>query len=158
MSEVIGHSSAELQVWVDPMQRRRYVEELTKKVPVKNFEVPLSNAGPAKFAAFWFPVKSSNLKGEPCSLSFIFDITDRKRLEEELQKTQKLESLGILAGGIAHDFNNLMGGIFGYIDMAREQSADSILTSYLTRAMNAIDRARGLTAQLLTFAKGAARS
>ena len=96
------------------------------------------------------------LEGEPCSLSFIFDITDRKRLEEELQKTQKLESLGILAGGIAHDFNNLMGGIFGYIDMAREQSADSILTSYLTRAMNAIDRARGLTAQLLTFAKGGA--
>lgn len=89
------------------------------------------------------------------------DITDRKLAEEErlhyeqaLQQNQKLESLGILAGGIAHDFNNLMGGVFGHIDMAREASADERVTRYLAQAMNAIDRARGLTAQLLTFAKG----
>ena len=127
-------------------------KNLLKKGPLKILKLAFIECGAAKFAAFWFPVKSLNLR-ESRALSFIFDITDRKRLEEELQKTQKLESLGILAGGIAHDFNNLMGGIFGYIDMAREQSADSILTSYLTRAMNAIDRARGLTAQLLPSPK-----
>jgi len=84
------------------------------------------------------------------------DISERKRMEGELQKTQKLDSLGLLAGGIAHDFNNLMGGIFGYIDMASEASTENKVTSYLSKAMNTIDRARALTQQLLTFAKGGA--
>jgi PAS domain S-box-containing protein len=84
------------------------------------------------------------------------DMTEKQKLQEAAQKNQKLESLGILAGGIAHDFNNLMGGIFGYIDMANEESTDANVSSYLAKAMTTIDRARGLTRQLLTFAKGGA--
>ncbi len=84
------------------------------------------------------------------------DITQQKRMEEELQKSQKLESLGLLAGGIAHDFNNLMGGIFGYIDMASEDTKEPKVSSYLAKALTTIDRARALTQQLLTFAKGGA--
>jgi two-component system cell cycle sensor histidine kinase/response regulator CckA len=84
------------------------------------------------------------------------DISERKRMEEELQKVQKLESLGILAGGIAHDFNNLMGGIFGYIDLASSRSKDPTISGYLEKALSSINRARDLTQQLLTFAKGGA--
>jgi signal transduction histidine kinase len=82
------------------------------------------------------------------------DITDRKRMEEQLFKAQKLESLGLLAGGIAHDFNNLMGGLFGYIDLALAASNDAEVKKYLSSAISGIDRARSLTTQLLTFAKG----
>lgn len=96
-------------------------------------------------------------------LPIIKDISDRKKAEDEhykyeqmLQLNQKLESLGLLAGGIAHDFNNLLGGIFGYIDMASEETRETKVTSYLSRAMNTIDRARSLTGQMLTFAKGGA--
>jgi two-component system, cell cycle sensor histidine kinase and response regulator CckA len=84
------------------------------------------------------------------------DITERKRMEEELYKAQKLESLSLLAGGIAHDFNNLMGGIFGHIDLALASSKDGSVSKYLSAAIGAIDRARNLTGQLLTFAKGGA--
>jgi len=97
------------------------------------------------------------------SLGMIQDITERKKAEEEhlkyeqqLQQTQKLESLGLLAGGIAHDFNNLLGGIYGYIDLAGEGAKDDKISRYLSKAMNTIERARGLTLQLLTFAKGGA--
>jgi PAS domain S-box-containing protein len=84
------------------------------------------------------------------------DITERKRMQEELQKAQKLESLGVLAGGIAHDFNNLLAGIFGYIDLARGASKDAKAIGYLDTTIASINRARALTQQLLTFAKGGA--
>lgn len=85
---------------------------------------------------------------------FNVDITRRKRAEEALQTTQRLESLGILAGGIAHDFNNLLAGIFGHIEIALEQSENEEVSDHLQKASNAIERTRGLTGQLLTFAKG----
>jgi two-component system, cell cycle sensor histidine kinase and response regulator CckA len=84
------------------------------------------------------------------------DITEKQKLLETSQRNQKLESLGILAGGIAHDFNNMMGGIFGYIDLAIGESQDGKVTQYLSKAINTMERARGLTQQLLTFARGGA--
>jgi PAS domain S-box-containing protein len=84
------------------------------------------------------------------------DMTEKHKFLEITQNSQKLESLGVLAGGIAHDFNNLMCGIFGYMDMALKETKETKVTTYLSKAMNTIDRARALTGQLLTFAKGGA--
>jgi PAS domain S-box-containing protein len=89
-------------------------------------------------------------------LGVLWDITDKKRAEQALLNAQKLESLGVLAGGIAHDFNNLLGGLFGYIDLANEGTKESTVSRYLAKALGTIDRARALTLQLLTFAKGGA--
>ncbi len=83
------------------------------------------------------------------------DITGKQKMLEAMQRSEKLDSLGVLAGGIAHDFNNLLSGIFGYIDMARTRSgSDELLNSYLDGALEANSRARDLTQQLLTFSKG----
>jgi PAS domain S-box-containing protein len=88
---------------------------------------------------------------------FIRDITARKKMEDELQKIQKLESLGVLAGGIAHDFNNLLTGILGNIDLAlRRLNHDEKVQGWLNNAIKASRRAQDLTQQLLTFAKGGA--
>ena len=58
--------------------------------------------------------------GKPVRVTTVFhDITEKKRLEQELLKAQKLESLGVLAGGIAHDFNNFLSGIMGNISLAK---------------------------------------
>jgi two-component system, cell cycle sensor histidine kinase and response regulator CckA len=84
----------------------------------------------------------------------IVDISQRKRIEAELQKTQKLESLGILAGGIAHDFNNLIGVLYGSLDLAHHKSNEAPVKRHLHEALQSIERARGLTQQLLTFARG----
>lgn len=98
-----------------------------------------------------------NAEGQTVGVVLVFrDMTEKQRLIEAAQRTQKLESLGVLAGGIAHDFNNLLGGIFGYIDLAQALAQDSELQQYLAQALGTIDRARGLTQQLLTFAKGGA--
>ena len=82
------------------------------------------------------------------------DITDRKKTESLLMNAHKLESLGVLAGGIAHDFNNLLTGIFGNIDLARSKSKDARTIEFLDATLAAMNRAKGLTHQLLTFSKG----
>ncbi len=84
------------------------------------------------------------------------DMTEKQKFLEKTQNMQRLESLGVLAGGIAHDFNNLMGGVFGYIDMALEETKEKNVKAYLSESMAALERARALTSQLLTFAKGGA--
>ena len=83
------------------------------------------------------------------------DITDRKKIEEELYKAQKLESLGLLAGGIAHDFNNILTSIIGNIALAKiDIDAESEAFESLTDAEKASYRAKDLTLQLLTFSRG----
>lgn len=89
------------------------------------------------------------------------DITERRRLEEErerldkeMQKVERLESIGLLAGGLAHDFNNFLGGIYGFIELAALESRDENVSGYLSKALNSIERAKGLAGQFLTFSKG----
>jgi signal transduction histidine kinase/CheY-like chemotaxis protein len=85
------------------------------------------------------------------------DITDRRKIEEELHKAQKLESLGLLAGGIAHDFNNILTSIIGNIALAKmDIDAESEIFESLTDAEKASYRAKDLTLQLLTFSRGGA--
>jgi PAS domain S-box-containing protein len=85
------------------------------------------------------------------------DITDRKRLEDRIIKSEKIESLGVLAGGIAHDFNNLLNTIIANIDIAaRFDRPDSEAQKSLARAQKASTKAKELTQQLLTFSKGGA--
>jgi PAS domain S-box-containing protein len=85
----------------------------------------------------------------------IVDVTDRVRLERELLRVQKLESIGILAGGIAHDFNNLLTAISTNLSMARMYgNLQEDVSEMLRDAEKASSRAKSLTQQLLAFAKG----
>ena len=85
------------------------------------------------------------------------DITERKKLEVELEKNERFESIGLLAGGIAHDFNNLLSAILGNISLSKLLTPEDTETYHLLgEAENASLRARDLTRQLLTFARGGA--
>ena len=87
----------------------------------------------------------------------VIDMTIQKRIDESFYQTQKLESIGLLAGGIAHDFNNLILGLFGSVEIARNEIASGNCESAenaLCNSMTAFNRAKDLTHQLLTFAKG----
>src|SRR5664280_1507508 len=84
------------------------------------------------------------------------DVTHTVHLEHELQRMDKLESLGVLAGGIAHDFNNMLTGIIGNINLARIEDDTDRSSELLQEAEQEILQARGLSQQLLTFAKGGA--
>ena len=85
------------------------------------------------------------------------DITGEKKLEEEISKEVRIESLGVLAGGIAHDFNNLLTSVLGNISLAKTlTSSSSSIYPLLSETEKSSYRAKSLTQQLLTFAKGGA--
>jgi PAS domain S-box-containing protein len=91
------------------------------------------------------------------SFGMISDITMRKKMEEELAKSAKLESIGTLAGGIAHDFNNILSAILGNVSLAKMYiDSGSKLFEFIDQAEKAALRAGDLTQQLLTFSKGGA--
>lgn len=85
------------------------------------------------------------------------DVTAQYRMEQEMQKLEKVETLGLLAGGIAHDFNNLLTSIMGNASLVKMQvGTEHESFARLTDVEQATKRAEDLTQQLLTFAKGGA--
>jgi PAS domain S-box-containing protein len=101
-------------------------------------------------------VPLKNEAGEVIALLGITrDVTEKKKMEVEILRTQKIESVGVLAGGIAHDFNNLLTAIIGNVSLAKAfvDPSDKI-HKRLTEAEKASFRARDLTQQLLTFSRG----
>jgi two-component system cell cycle sensor histidine kinase/response regulator CckA len=85
------------------------------------------------------------------------DITEKRRMEDELQRAQKLESIGILAGGIAHDFNNILTAVIGNLSLAKIHARpEDEIYERLNEAGKAASIAKDLTQQLLTFSKGGA--
>lgn len=84
------------------------------------------------------------------------DITERKRLEENLRQAQKMESLGTLAGGIAHDFNNILAIILGHASLHKKQeNTPEKFSQSIEAIVSATNRGAGLVRQLLTFARKA---
>ena len=83
-----------------------------------------------------------------------FDITQTKKLETQLQQSQKMESIGTLAGGIAHDFNNILAAVIGYTEIALDDvKEDKALYQNLQQVLKAGERARDLVKQILTFSR-----
>ncbi len=92
----------------------------------------------------------------PVGMVFVLhDVTERLRMEAERVKTEKLDSLGHMAAGIAHDFNNLLTTSLGNVSLARSNPATPAdIGSLLGDAENALQEARTLVRQLMTFAQG----
>jgi len=96
--------------------------------------------------------RAGNIEG---AIHVMRNITERKRLEDELLQAQKLEAIGRLAGGVAHDLNNILGVIMGYSELIRERIPEEqhTLRDQVAEIRKAADRAAGVTRQLLAFSR-----
>ncbi len=106
----------------------------------------------------WEAVKVSCLRSPAGEITNFLclreDVTERKKLEQELRQAHKMESLGTLAGGIAHDFNNLLAIINGYAEFCQQGTHEpAALQKSLREIHRAAQRASGLVRQILTFSR-----
>jgi PAS domain S-box-containing protein len=147
LREMIAPAVADV---VEPLYRR----VLESGEPVLDQEIRGSTDG--SMEGNWLvgcsPAKSDD--GKVLGVQVVVqDITERKRFEEKLRHTGKLESLGVLAGGIAHDFNNLLTGILGNASLALDSlPSNHSVSPLLQDAIKASERASDLTRQLLAYA------
>ncbi|MFA5834393.1 MAG: PAS domain S-box protein [Bacteroidota bacterium] len=109
---------------------------------------------------YWENVSISPVKNDQGIITHFLaikeDITEKKKLQEQFEQVQKIESLGTLASGIAHDFNNVLGIILAYVGfMERSQSDAQKSASSLKSIKKAVERGANLVKQILTFARKA---
>jgi len=129
-----------------------------RRVAERELDVPLRDER-RSFLLVCFPLRAD--EAEPYGVGAVAtDLTEirraqeaRERLEAQVQHTQKLESLGLMAGGIAHDFNNILTGVIGNADLALQSVPPaSSAHAHLERVMAATKRAAELTGQMLAYA------
>jgi PAS domain S-box-containing protein len=121
---------------------------------------------PTQFDTYFTPMKkhfsiSVFSPGKGFFATVASDITDRKlveeehrKLQEQLQHSQKMEAVGLLAGGVAHDFNNILTAIIGYANITKMKMKNGDpLKSHLDQILKASDRGANLTQSLLAFSR-----
>ena len=100
-----------------------------------------------------FPLRDAS-GGVTAAIEIINNVTEKKKLEEQLLHSQKMEAVGLLAGGVAHDFNNILSAIIGYGSLIQVRAgSDAQLSHYTTEVLAAANRAANLTKSLLAFSR-----
>jgi len=152
-AEVIGRTSTELHVWVDPLDRDRLTAALSLGGPVRNLEARVRTRAGDQLIVL-VSAERMDFYGEPCVFTLANDITALRRGEEDRRHARRMEAIGQFAGGIAHDFNNMLQVISGFATVARHRLPDDHeVHAEVEQILRAASRAGQLTRQLLSFSR-----
>ena len=150
--QLLGNTSVELGLWAE-QARAQYVAALKRDHSVRDMEVVMRLAN-GRQRTVLLSAELVEIEGEPCILAAVQDVTEVRKMEQQLRQKQKMEAIGTLAGGIAHDFNNLLTIIKGYSQLMEEKAQqDETLAAPLHHIGEAADRASSLIRQLLAFSR-----
>jgi PAS domain S-box-containing protein len=153
-TDLVNRTFAEFFAY--PENRSSFFENMSSRGMLTNYEAEFLRGDKSSVLV---SINAHHYRGNDLEIEGIQgvcrDITERKKLEVEQVKVEKLESVGILAGGIAHDFNNILASILGNVKLAKiSMSSQEQIQEILAEAEEACHRATDLTNRLLTFAKG----
>ncbi len=149
--EIIGRSSLDLNIWVDPDDRARMLQlkDSTVKLLPTRMRTSRGETRQVNVSA-----ELIELDGVPCVLAITQDVTETQRLEDQFRQSHKMEALGRLATGVAHDFNNLLCVTMGYSELSLQHVDPAHpLARNLTEIKKAAERAASLTRRLLGFSR-----
>jgi two-component system cell cycle sensor histidine kinase/response regulator CckA len=161
--ELFGYPSKEnlLQIdiskdlYVYPSEREEFQKLLATEGFVKDYELMFKRKDDQHLTVLITATAVGDEKGAITAYRGIMkDITERKRLEQQLTQAQKMEAIGQLAGGIAHDFNNILTAIIGFGTLLKmETDEDDPRQSYVNQILSSSERAANLTQALLAFSR-----
>ncbi|HVN98288.1 MAG TPA: PAS domain-containing protein [Syntrophorhabdaceae bacterium] len=158
-SEHLGRTLREVLPWLANEAERVARQVIETGKPVTKMEITGETADQPGiqriWLADWSPIKDST--GTVVNLSIVVEeVTQQRKLEDQLRQSQKMEAIGTLAGGIAHDFNNMLAAILGFTEMALEDLPDRPdVERNLQNVSRAAMRARDLVKQILAFSRKA---
>lgn len=152
--DVIGKNSGEIGIWTDPADRDEYIARLNTEGSIQNFETRLRTRS-GSIRTVLTSAEVIEVAGERCILTAMVDLTEKKRLEAQFLRAQRMESIGTLAGGIAHDLNNVLSPILMSIQLLKTRTNDVTSLDLLETLAASAQRGSEMVNQVLTFARGA---
>lgn len=140
--------------FIDRADRERIKARIMQDGSVKGEEAAMMSLNGRQFWASITAVMKRDDKGIVYFDGIMEDVTERRRLEEQLRHSQKLEAVGQLAGGIAHDFNNILTAIIGYGNLLlMKKGSDESVRSYSEHILTLSEKATALTQGMLSFSR-----
>ena len=150
---VIGRTAADLNLWVEPEERSRMLQQLGDSSVSKSLSTRFRMKS-GEIRDVNVSAELIELDGVPCVLAVTQDVTEAKRLENQLRQAHRMGAVGRMAGGIAHDFNNILTVIMGYSELVLHRLGSTHpVSKNLVEVKRAAERAATLTRQLLAFSR-----
>ncbi|HNU68199.1 MAG TPA: transporter substrate-binding domain-containing protein [Myxococcota bacterium] len=157
--EMIGRTSSELNLWVDPGDRTKIVRQVLENGHCRNYPLSIRERAGRHIECI-LNMEKVVIRGEDVVLTTIHDVSnlrsaerEKARLESQLRQIQKIEMAGRLAGGVAHDFNNQLTIIRGYCDVLSRRLSSAADISVLEEIRKAVNHSSSLTSSLLAFSR-----
>lgn len=156
LQEIIGNNVDML--YFNPADRQPLLKKLKIGGGVRNYELVFKKKDGALIDVSVNADIYCDDEGRPVGMTgTVRDVTAQKKLKEQLQRSRKMESIGLMAGGIAHDLNNILSGIVSYPDLLlMDMPEASPLRKPIETIKRSGERAAGIVADLLTVARGVA--
>jgi len=162
MARIFGYESVQdfygisvTDLYLDMVDRQKFLEEMRTQGFVKDRLIAMRKRDGTPIWCSVTAVAHYDSAGRlECSDGVLEDVTEQKRLEEQLRHSQKMEAIGTLTGGIAHDFNNMLTAILGYANLLKlKMPADVVLHTYVEQILVSSEKAANLTRSLLAFSR-----
>lgn len=150
--EILGHTSLEMGFWLHPADRFRVKQMISNKEPVRELELPFRRKGGEQGLGL-FTAERFDISGQACMLSILTDITERKAMEIEMMRLDRLGLVGEMAASIGHEIRNPMTTVRGFLQILKNNEDYSREREYFDLMIEELDRANSIITEFLSLAK-----
>lgn len=150
--EVLDRTSSELNIWANPEEHSRIIQTLNEHSSLRNLETEMRTKS-GELRTGLYSAEIIELNGQKCILSSVNDITDYKRLEQEMDRLERFSLIGEMAASIGHEVRNPMTTVRGFLQMLSRNDECARYRNYFNIMIEELDRANSIITEYLSLAK-----